>query len=190
MDEILRVKIVHAVQEHWNAGRLLQAGMILYERIPRWDRPAWGADVLSLAQSRVFLLPEVETVIAFARNPAYWGEGLGEKQEEAHRVFDTVREHRLQQENAGRLQEALLSLAENVAKVTYNVYGYAAPFDHDAGWHIAGNAKVIAEEVGDPGFASEVWVSLCREQYINLDQPVRCNPFCAGCGLLFAFEIS
>jgi hypothetical protein len=59
-----------------------------------------------------------------------------------------------------RLQEALLMLAENVAKVTYNATNPPGPFDADTGWWIGANVRDIATEIGDPVFTEAAWKTL------------------------------
>jgi hypothetical protein len=189
MDQGHKSKIILAAKEFWKSPEILKAGLILYEHISILDRPAWGADILEYAQNRIEHFSEIEAVIAFARNPGYWGNGVAENQEEAHRVFGRVRKRALEKKDLGRIGELLFYLAENVAKVTYNAYGYADPFDHDAGWWIAANAKGLAEEFDNPDIEREVWSILSKERYLTLDQPVRCNPFCGGCIILLAFDI-
>lgn len=189
MDQDHKNKIISAAKEFWNSPEILKAGLILYEYISIQDRPAWGADILEYAQNRFQHYPEIEAVIDFARDPGYWGDGADEKQEAAHQIFGKVRKRALEKKDPGRLSNILFYLAENVAKVTYNAYGYAAPFDHNAGWWITPNAKALAKELDDPGIESEIWSILSQEQYLTLDQPTRCNPFCGWCVLLLPFEI-
>jgi hypothetical protein len=189
MDQDRKKRVILAAKEFWNSPEILKAGLILYEHISIQDRPAWGADILEYAQKRFQHYPEIQAVINFARNPGNLGNGTHEKQEEAHQVFGRVRNRLREQKDLEGLHKFIFYLAENVAKVTYNAYGYAAPFDHDAGWWITPNAKGLVKGLEDPVIDSEIWSILSQEQYLTLDRPVRCNPFCQGCVILLPFEI-
>ena len=79
----------------------------------------------------------------------------------------------------------MLILAENVAKVTYNAYGYAAPFDHDAGWFIGAIFLSVAEQVKDDEFNTKAWSILSNEKYITLTTPEICNPYCRVCQIWY-----
>jgi hypothetical protein len=60
---------------HWQSGDLSEAGLILYERVPRKLRPAWAAHILRAASKFVPQTPEIEAVLAFAERPDKWGDG-------------------------------------------------------------------------------------------------------------------
>jgi hypothetical protein len=184
-------KIIQALYSHWESGDVFQAGVLLYERIPRLLRPQWGAELLEVVSRSIFNAPEIEAVIAFARTPEQWADGLDHKSNAAHNFFDAVRHLTLQIERQEKRQpfESVLLLAENVAKVTYNAYRYRAPFDHDAGWWITANLKSIIDTMNNLEFTSVALPALFNEQYVELEAPVRCNPYCGICYLLTAFEI-
>ena len=133
----------------WEAGRALDAGRLLYERVPKQQRPGWAARVLDLVRDLAPKTPEVEQILEIARDPARWPE--------AHPAFQTVR--RLTLETKDPLVESVLSLAEKVAKVTYNASGGSAPFEHDAGWRVASDLRVVITRAGEKGpkLKTEAW---------------------------------
>lgn len=153
----MKQRLIDKVQEHWKAGRSLEAGRLLYENIPVELRPAWAAEVLAIARSHVPPIPEVEAVLEIASNPSRWPE--------ARETFRAVRKLTLQAEEP--LYEGVLILAENVAKVTYNSSGHPPPFDHDSGWWIAQNLKYIIEQVNDPEFTADAWSTLSSERFMR-----------------------
>jgi hypothetical protein len=57
----------------------------------------------------------------------------------------------------------LLSLAELVAKVTYNATIPPDPFDEDSGWWIAPTLRVFVEIWPDAKFSQEAWSALACE---------------------------
>jgi hypothetical protein len=145
---------------HWNAGRSLEAGRLLFERIPMELRPAWAASVLDIALSYLPTIPEVEAVLQIAEDPSRWPE--------AYEAFSAVRALTLQAEGqaGGQLYPQVLGLAELVAKVTYNASEDIAPFDPDSGWWIAVVLKNIVDEADDPEFAVKAWAVLSSERFL------------------------
>ncbi len=194
MDSSLKEKISHAARELWDQGNFLEAGMVLFERIPLSLRPLWGADLLVFASQRISKVAQIEQVIAFARTPGEWADNNDsiDKAKLAHNFFDSVRLLTLEEQQKGSEDELygnVLLLTENVAKVTYNAYGYRAPFDHDAGWWIVANLRRITDLVSNPDFSAASWKVLTNETYIELEMPIRCNPQCPTCLWLQTFEI-
>jgi hypothetical protein len=181
MEQELKQQIIREAQEHWNQGQLLETGKLLFEHIPRTCRPEWGAKVLETAYELIPSTPEIKDVIEFASQPEKWDDGSQSKRIKAHNFFDAVRYLTLQHKNKNPLFEGILILAENVAKVTYNAYGYNAPFDHDAGWWIVSNTKFIIDQVNNSEFAELGWSLLSDEKYIQLEKPTMCNPYCSTC---------
>ena len=133
----------------WEAGRALDAGRLLYERVPKQQRPGWAARVLELVRDLAPKTPEVERILEIARDPVRWPE--------AHPAFHAVR--RLTLDTKDPLVESVLSLAEKVAKVTYNASGGSAPFEHDAGWRVASDLRVVITRAGEKGskLKTEAW---------------------------------
>lgn len=144
----------------WREGRAVDAGRLLFERIPDQDAPRWAAEILDFCRHRIGSLPAVDDVAAIARDPSRWPR--------AHAAFAVVRQLLLVAERdpaADRARIALLYLAENTAKVAYNASrpappydaGHPAPFDEDTGWWIAENVRRIADHLRDPEFETESW---------------------------------
>jgi len=57
----------------------------------------------------------------------------------------------------------LLSLAELVAKVTYNAVDPPDEFDEDSGWWIAASLRAFVERWNDTNFSEAAWSALCCE---------------------------
>ena len=193
MDSSLKQKVIHSAKLQWDERNLLEAGMVLFERIPISFRPLWGADILTFASQKISGVAEIQDVITFARTPDEWANNASkDKGKAAHNFFDSVRRLTLEEEKKetkDKLYVNVLVLAENVAKVTYNAYGYGAPFDHDAGWWIVANLKGIAEIMNNTNFSASVWNVLANEKYFELETPTRCNPHCPTCLWLQTFDI-
>jgi len=193
MDPSLKQKIIHFAKHLSDEGNLLEAGMILFERIPLPFRPLWGADMLAFASQRVSGVTQIQDVIAFARTPSEWADTASKDTgKKAHNFFDSVRRLTLEEERKDKkdnLYINMLLLAENVAKLTYNAYGYGAPFDHHAGWWIIANIKRITDIVNETDFSATAWKVLTNEAYIELETPTRCNPHCPTCLWLQTFDI-
>ncbi len=140
---------VAQAKRDWEAGRALDAGRLLYERVPKQQRPGWAARILELVKDLAPKTPEVEQILEIARDPARWPE--------AHTALHPVR--RLTLETKDPLVESVLSLAEKVAKVTYNASGGSASFEHDAGWRVASDLRVVITRAGEKGskLKTEAW---------------------------------
>ena len=126
-------------QRDWEAGRALDAGRVLYEHMPKSQRPAWAARALEFVKGLVPKTPEIERVLEIAKDPARWGE--------AYEAFQAVRPLLL--ETKDPLLESVLGLAEKVAKVTYLASGAPAPFERNAGWRVAGDLRAVLMRAGD-----------------------------------------
>lgn len=141
---------------NWHSGeRGLAFGRALFDRVPPRERPAWASAVLGVAMDQVIPIREVEDLVRIAEAQRRWGE--------AHAQFSRLRTLTLATEhvsNAHPMYKALLQLAETVAKVTYNASGQPAPFDYDAGWRLASDARRLAELSEDRAFEERVWLAL------------------------------
>lgn len=126
-------------QRHWEGGHPRDAGRVIYESLPKAKRPAWAARVLESVRDLAPSLPEIDRVLAVARDPARW--------QEAKQAFQAIREVRQRTEDP--LVESVLSLAEKVAKVTYNASGGPTPFERDAGWRVADDLHTVISRAGE-----------------------------------------
>ena len=111
----------------WQGEEPVEVGRIIFKQIAPINRPIWAASILELATSWIRHLPEIDYLIAIARDSKEWNKG--------HIAFDQIR--KLTLVNQESLLEPLLLLAENTAKVTYNETHPRDPFDEDSGWWIA-----------------------------------------------------
>jgi hypothetical protein len=148
------------LEDLWRRGDALEAGKKLYERLDVTDRPRWATRVLDACSVGLGRLPpEVREVREIAVTPDRWGEG--------HRAFQKVRKVLLESERHAASPEApehgILYLAESVAKVTYNASGCSAPFDHNAGWWVAKNARWIVDHSSTVGLHDRVWAALAGQ---------------------------
>jgi len=113
-------------------------------------RPVWAAKILIVVLDLVPATEEVEILLNIVNDPTKW--------QEAYQAFQTIRKVTL------RLKQGLyvdvLTLAENVAKVTYNASGQPAPFDYNSGWKIGKNLRAIVNQVNDPKFSDTAWLYL------------------------------
>ena len=152
--------LLEAARHDWDAGRLLQAGRLLYERLLPEQRPGWAAAALELVRSRFPPTAAVDTVLALAGDTSRWHEG--------HAAFQAVRYLTLLAEREAKPAQpdpryySFLMLAENTAKVIYNASGSPAPFDRDSGWWVVCCLHSLVGLFDDPGFSSEAWEVVSR----------------------------
>jgi hypothetical protein len=170
MDESLRQKVVWEAQELWRAGRALEAGKLIFERIPIENLAEWSANILEIALEYFPPSPDIEAVLEFAKHPDGFGKGIDGKSREAHAIVDKV--NRFPYLRPEPFPQVIFTLATNVGKVVYNVQGYHAPFDYDAGWEIVATFLQIAQGVNDPEFEAKAWSVLCAEKYLKLETPM------------------
>ncbi len=183
MDDRSKDRIIQKAQKFWDTGRYLEVGVLLFERIPRKYRPTWGAEILELACEFGAPSAEIEAVFELARNSDKWGQGESGNWQEAHRIVDKV--NALHYQSKESLSKNIFTLAKNVAKVIYNAYSYPAPFDHSAGWEMAGNLWQVINLVNNPDFSTKAWASLCNKRFIELETPIVCCPGCPVCYVMF-----
>jgi hypothetical protein len=148
---------------YWRQSQPLEAGRLLFERVPPEDRARWAARILQLVVQRTGIKPPaIAKILLIAGNPNDWGR--------AHDAFSHAREFTLQLENAGdesagqKLLLRLSLLAELVAKVIYNASHPVDEFDKDSGWWIAVLLKEILDSVNDEQFSQTMWSALSSEQ--------------------------
>ena len=179
-------RLIQEFQEYWDAGEFLEAGILLFERIPRNLRPVWSTNLLEIVYKYGSPSEEVEAVIDLGRKPTEWINLNTDQYLETHNIVKAVNVlHSVAEEP---LPKAIFTLARNVGKVIYNVYGYSAPFDHSAGWQIVENLKQVVDLVDNPDFTTKVWSFLCDEEFIELAVPVECSRGCPVCHSLFNVE--
>jgi hypothetical protein len=152
--------------EYWRGGQPLEAGRLIYEHLPLQARPKWAARIFRSVLGKSGVQPSLfEQVLYTADHQAMWGNG--------HRAFSILRASTLKldelQRTRGLTKEEtllgdLLSLAELVAKVTYNATDPPDPFDEDSGWWIATSLKGFVDQWQDEEFSKAAWSALCSEE--------------------------
>jgi hypothetical protein len=153
--------------EYWRGGQAIQAGKLIFENIPAETRPKWASRLLRLVLGRSGIQSSIfEQVLHTADDQAMWRNG--------HRVFSAVRASTLELDELERthgltkeqkLLGDLLSLAELVAKVTYNATDPPDEFDEDTGWWIAVCLRGFVDNVWtDDEFSKAAWSTLCSEE--------------------------
>lgn len=166
-------KLIDEAKAYWDAGNSIDAGRILYELMHRKHRPAWAAEMLTIACRYIPPATEIEAVLEIANDPSRW--------HEAHDAFDAVRRNlTLQYEkrvrgrpeqdptSEERLYYCVLMLTENTAKVTYNASLRPAPFDANSGWYIPYCLDDVLKYAQDPELTREkAWSMLSCEKYFQ-----------------------
>jgi hypothetical protein len=120
-------------------GLAMDAGFVLFEAFRSSEaRISWLQRIAAVCQTAV-PIPEVEHLMAVMADSTRWNE--------AHRVFQSLRSLGLSS-TAGSPREWVLSLAELLAKVTYNESVSIGPFDRDTGWWIVSTAAAAGDAIG------------------------------------------
>jgi hypothetical protein len=151
---------------YWQSGRPVEAGRLIHDNLPAEARPAWAARILRLVldKSGARRTP-FHRILETAENPRWWANG--------HRCFDLLRDQTLKfgdlRRNRGLTKDQevvahLLSLAEIVAKVTYNAVDPPDPFDKDSGWWIAASLRAFIDMWNDEEFSETAWSALCCQE--------------------------
>jgi hypothetical protein len=153
--------------EFWANGRPLEAGKLVYENLPPRSRPGWASRILKLVLDRSGIRsPLFDQVLVVADHEDKWKNG--------HRVFSTLRESTLRLDELSRdhglsegekLLASVLSLAELVAKVSYNATNPPDEFDEDSGWLIAAYLRgFVDHRWRDEQFATAAWSALSSRE--------------------------
>jgi hypothetical protein len=153
--------------EYWNSGQPLQAGKLIFENLPNEARPKWASRILRIILERSGIQSSLfDPILHTADHQPMWGNG--------HRVFSTLRASTLKLDDMKRTKGAteaqklfgyILSLAELVAKVTYNATNPPDEFDEDSGWWIAACLRcVVDHRWKDEHFAKAAWSALCSQE--------------------------
>lgn len=147
--------------EYWREGHPLEAGKLIFERLPADVRPKWASRILKLVLERSGVRSSlIEQVLHTADHTTEW--------KNARHVFSTVRKSTLEldkirQHGLTKEQELLgwlLAMAELVAKVTYNATDPSDEFDEDSGWWIASCLKGFLDSLNDDEFSNVAWSAL------------------------------
>jgi hypothetical protein len=148
----------------WDSHKPYEAGRLIYEALPNDRRPFWAADILDLCLGALpstdeleDAIDEMEDLCALARRALTW--------RDAHDAFSRVRDHTLAEDRThagGPVYVALLEVAENVAKVTYNASGQPAPFDYNCGYRLVCCLRHFFDQIGSPKLEAEAWTLMER----------------------------
>lgn len=144
-------------RERWPTECSKTLSKHLFERVSSPERrPLWASRILKTCVGHLSVdSPEIARVLDVAENPAEWKHG--------HDAFSTVRQSAL---NLTKLKPLtmpqqilvrLLTIAELVAKVTYNATAPPDQFDQDSGCFIAMSASHLCKTVSDKTFSDAVW---------------------------------
>jgi hypothetical protein len=150
-------------KEYWQGSKPVEAGRLIHDNLPAETRPAWAARILRLVLEKSGAdHSHFERILNTADHPRQWANG--------HRCFDLLRHETLRCDDLrrrGRLTKdqemfaSLLSLAELVAKVTYNAVDPPDEFDEDSGWWIAASLRGFVDLWKDDEFSDAAWSALC-----------------------------
>jgi hypothetical protein len=124
----------------------IELGNRIFESVPSKFRPGLGTSLLMTFDNSIKVPTEVTELYGIVEDEKRW--------REAHQQFNKIRVFGLS--NRRFAPETFLLLAENVAKVTYNLSGQPAPFDKDSGWYIPSLAIQTAESFKDKTLVDEV----------------------------------
>lgn len=112
-----------------NAERIkvdYEIGRKILESVPFRFRPGWGISLVMVYDKLIKVPNEVKELYEIVDDEKRWCH--------AHNQFNEIRKFALN--NKRFWPETYLHLTENVAKLTYNLSGYPAPFDIDSGWYL------------------------------------------------------
>lgn len=133
--------------EQYDLKTNIKIGGEIFESLPNHIRPGWAGLILSRFNPYVKDVPQpVLELYPIIDNQDRWPE--------AHAQFIKIRDFSLGNKNYQ--PESYLTLAERVAKITYNASGLLAPFDSDSGHYIASLALKAAEYFNDTRLEEEV----------------------------------
>jgi hypothetical protein len=124
----------------------IELGKRIFESVPSKFRPGLGTSLLMTFDNSIKVPTEVTELYEIVEDEKKWSE--------AHQQFNKIRVFLLTHKRFA--PETFLLLAEKVAKVTYNLSGYPAPFDKDSGWYIPSLAMQTAHSFKDKILADEV----------------------------------
>ncbi len=123
-----------------------EVGKSIFENIPNVVKPGWAGFVLSRFDTYLEQIPiEISELQNIISSEPRW--------KEAHSQFSAIRELTLK---AADSRSTYLTLAEKVAKMTYNESGEPAPFDLNSGHLIPSLAVEFSEQFEDENLYQEV----------------------------------
>jgi len=178
MDDIQKRQIVTEAKAFWDRGYPQKAGMLIFERIALEHRANWAANILVFAYRHIDPIPEIDTVLQFAKHPDLWSR---DQRNEAHGIFDAVYTRTTRLSERDLFVGLVSQLAEHTAAIAYTSTQKWDCFDHSRGWDIA---DVLSKNIKYLQLDEAVaWQTLANERYILLDEPIICHRGCPICQL-------
>jgi hypothetical protein len=165
-----RASELKQAEELWNNNQAYEAGRIIFEGLPKEVRPAWAVGILRLVLERTGeKYKQIDRMLRIADRREEWSK--------AYEAFDSLRDLTLkldrrrlrepgEERKVANTEEAVVALAELVAKVTYNATDPDDEFDEDSGWWIAFSLRAFVDSWKDKDFAQAAWAAL-----INVPPP-------------------
>lgn len=150
--------IAHQAYLLWQKGQSLDAGRLIFEKLPLQTRPIWAAKILKIVIEKAGIVDSsFRRILKIADNPDLW--------KDAHAAFSEIRREvlkldKLRQNGLSAEQDTfccILSLAELVAKVTYNATEPSDEFDEDSGWWIVPSLRAFGDSWKDAEFLEKAW---------------------------------
>lgn len=155
--------------ELWENGESFRAAGILFEKLPSALRPIWAARIMRLVHGKSRLRSSrIERACQVADSPSEW--------KNAHAIFTSLREETLKLDRLraiGLTEEQellgnLLSLAELVAKVTYNATNPPDQFDDDSGFWIGRCLRgFVDHHWSDSEFSDAAWKAMSFQEAVG-----------------------
>ena len=138
----------------WRNGQYYECGQALSQYFDKYERQSWATGVLKAAIEGKNIPPVIRNLMSIIEDKSRWAEAKAE--------FSKIRTETIQMEKKGNELELLgiYHLAENVAKITYNLSGSNGGFDEDSSYWIPYCVNFIASHVGDKARREKIIDSL------------------------------
>jgi hypothetical protein len=163
-------EIIHKARESWDSGDSWSAGKLVDGHIPMEERAKWMAGILNVVVGMFEKDSSIDDVIDFAQNPNKFGKGDNSNPKSAHQVVDAANRFPYEPEH---FSQTIFVLAAHAGKVIYNAQGFGAPFDYHAALTVFEMAKRMAQEFQDKRFEMNLWLALCPENLLVVEnQPI------------------
>jgi hypothetical protein len=151
------------VREFWQNNQPLEAGRLIFERIPNELRPKWAAGILrSVVEHTTVKSPLIDLAVQIGTNPEDWRHGHAASTEIGRLLLTLEQNNKEPDQN--RLLIHVLWLGVIVCRLSYNATSPTDPYDDDTGYHVASILKSIVDLIGDNGFSQTMWKRLCQGQ--------------------------
>lgn len=149
--------VLTLAKKQWFEGDSLEAGRLLFERIPPGKRAAWACRLLEMAVRAVGMSSHLYDELIALPQPEWIN---------AKECFERIRNQTLALESStyswrpSSIELSLSYIAECVAKVVYNECETDDEFDEDSGWWIVRCLADLADSSGIPGLRDAFWEGL------------------------------